>query len=280
MKDKREEINPYLLPIFDEEIKGISFIFGKDKKIPTLSNVLSSFRSGEEISKKMKKIKHMEEIALRPLTKWIKEDNFKHAQHDRKLGDLNRTALVFRCFGKTIQVLNGVKPPEGLKGITIIKKEDGIRIIEGRNGVTFVYVPASYGEIDEDITIKQQKDWKRISNKLRAKARRVWIKHYGKIPPNHHIHHKDDNPFNNDISNLECLTKEEHKEKHPFNGVGNINPNIKEKTRNLTHKKISKKQILKETIKEKRNSIAKALRAAGADNKEIIKIINEVKITK
>ena len=223
MKNKREEINPYRLPIFGGEIKGMPIIFGGNgKEELTAEELIETYGSGTKVAKKIKTIFHMEEVALRPLRKWIKEDNFKHAQHDRKLGDLDRTDLVFRCFGKTIQILNGIKPPEGIKGITIIEKEDGIRIVEGRNGVTFVYVPASYGEIDEDITIKQQKDWKRISNKLRAKARRVWIKHYGKIPPNHDIHHKDNNPFNNNISNLECLTKKEHKEKHPYNGVGKI----------------------------------------------------------
>lgn len=34
------------------------------------------------------------------------------------------------------------------------------------------------------------------------------------IPDNHEIHHRDLNPHNNSIDNLECLTKEEHKAKH------------------------------------------------------------------
>ena len=221
MKDKREEISPYRLPIFGGEIKGMPIIFGGNgKEELTAKELIETYGSGAKVAKKIKTIFHMEEVALRPLTKWIKEDNFKHAQHDRKLGDLDRSDLVFRCFGKTIQVLNGGIPPKPSKEIKMYEKEGGITVVEGRNGVTFVYIPASYGEIDEDTTIKQQKDWKRIKSSLRAKARKIWIKHYGKIPPNHHIHHKDDNPFNNDISNLECLTKEEHKERHPYNGVG------------------------------------------------------------
>ena len=43
-----------------------------------------------------------------------------------------------------------------------------------------------------------------------AEARVVWEQHYGKIPVEHHIHHKDENPLNNDILNLECLHKDEH----------------------------------------------------------------------
>lgn len=40
--------------------------------------------------------------------------------------------------------------------------------------------------------------------------RYVWEKHKGEIPPNHDIHHIDSNRTNNDISNLELYTKNEH----------------------------------------------------------------------
>ncbi len=36
----------------------------------------------------------------------------------------------------------------------------------------------------------------------------------GERPPGHHIHHKDRNPSNNKLENLEYLTPEEHAEKH------------------------------------------------------------------
>jgi hypothetical protein len=42
----------------------------------------------------------------------------------------------------------------------------------------------------------------------------VWVYHFGEIPAGHQIHHKDGNPSNNEIDNLECLTVAEHVERH------------------------------------------------------------------
>lgn len=42
----------------------------------------------------------------------------------------------------------------------------------------------------------------------------VWKAHHGEVPAKHHIHHKDENKDNNDISNLECLTQSQHYRKH------------------------------------------------------------------
>lgn len=47
-----------------------------------------------------------------------------------------------------------------------------------------------------------------------ALHRDVWESVHGKIPEGHHIHHKDENPFNNDLSNLECLSQSEHSRLH------------------------------------------------------------------
>ena len=44
--------------------------------------------------------------------------------------------------------------------------------------------------------------------------RLVWIDHYGDIPKNCVIHHKDENKLNWDISNLELLTRSNHVCKH------------------------------------------------------------------
>lgn len=44
--------------------------------------------------------------------------------------------------------------------------------------------------------------------------RAVWVDHYGTIKKGYHIHHKDFNPANNDISNLEMLSPKEHHKKH------------------------------------------------------------------
>jgi hypothetical protein len=42
----------------------------------------------------------------------------------------------------------------------------------------------------------------------------VWEFYNGKRPENQHIHHIDHDRSNNDIQNLECLSKKKHKEKH------------------------------------------------------------------
>ena len=42
----------------------------------------------------------------------------------------------------------------------------------------------------------------------------VWCAFFGEPPKGYEIHHKDLNPANNDISNLQCLTHKEHREVH------------------------------------------------------------------
>ena len=44
--------------------------------------------------------------------------------------------------------------------------------------------------------------------------RAVWEFYNGKIPKGYVVHHKDENKANNDISNLQLLTKTEHKKLH------------------------------------------------------------------
>ena len=42
----------------------------------------------------------------------------------------------------------------------------------------------------------------------------VWAYYFGEIPPLHEMHHVDENKANNTLSNLQCLTKAEHRERH------------------------------------------------------------------
>lgn len=42
----------------------------------------------------------------------------------------------------------------------------------------------------------------------------VWEKYNGPIPEGYHVHHKDRNPNNNDIENLELMRKEDHLAMH------------------------------------------------------------------
>ena len=51
------------------------------------------------------------------------------------------------------------------------------------------------------------------------KYKKVWEQHHGAIPKGMHIHHKDFNPYNHDISNLQLVTPEEHAKLHNHEGV-------------------------------------------------------------
>jgi len=42
----------------------------------------------------------------------------------------------------------------------------------------------------------------------------IWEDSYGPIPPGHHIHHRDNNPLNNDLANLECIPLGKHRSDH------------------------------------------------------------------
>lgn len=44
--------------------------------------------------------------------------------------------------------------------------------------------------------------------------REIWRAAHGDIPPGCDIHHVDENPLNNDISNLECVTVKGHRHRH------------------------------------------------------------------
>ena len=46
--------------------------------------------------------------------------------------------------------------------------------------------------------------------------RAVWASVHGPIPSDHHIHHIDGNPGNNDVANLECLTPQQHADEHEW----------------------------------------------------------------
>lgn len=72
-----------------------------------------------------------------------------------------------------------------------------------------------------------------ISTKIYKNNRRIrlhryiWEQYNGEIPKDYEIHHIDHNKDNNDISNLEMLTKEEHKKRHNEE----ISDDVKEKYR-------------------------------------------------
>ena len=55
--------------------------------------------------------------------------------------------------------------------------------------------------------------WKTIPVALH---RQIYKDEVGEIPEGFCIHHKDHNTFNNDVSNLECMSAADRARKHPF----------------------------------------------------------------
>lgn len=56
--------------------------------------------------------------------------------------------------------------------------------------------------------------WLSTSNPLLYAHRWVWVVNFGEIPTGMEIHHKDRNPSNNDIENLQLLHKSLHAKLH------------------------------------------------------------------
>lgn len=53
-----------------------------------------------------------------------------------------------------------------------------------------------------------------VQKRLRMEHVMVWESVNGPVPIGHHVHHRDDDKLNNQISNLECLTPLQHKRIH------------------------------------------------------------------
>lgn len=65
----------------------------------------------------------------------------------------------------------------------------------------------------------------------------LWEKEHGEIPPKFHVHHKDHDPLNNSLENLDCLSPGEHQSHHSTNRTDEQNERQKihlEKIRPLT----------------------------------------------
>ncbi len=80
------------------------------------------------------------------------------------------------------------------------------------NGITFIRFPES-----KSLSIRRYfypfARGRRVKG-VGALHQAVWVAHFGPIPKGYEIHHKDENPLNNDIANLECLTRSEHGLRH------------------------------------------------------------------
>ena len=63
------------------------------------------------------------------------------------------------------------------------------------------------------VNFKRQKQGGHYTNTFSIQ-RAVWMYHFGEIPTGCEIHHRDFNPNNNDIKNLQLLTKIDHRKLH------------------------------------------------------------------
>jgi len=84
------------------------------------------------------------------------------------------------------------------------------------NGTAFRRYPESENRADR---MYYRPSGSHIKDGVEALHREVWKDHNGEIPDGHHIHHKDGDPTNNDIENLECVSPQEHAERHPENNL-------------------------------------------------------------
>ena len=57
----------------------------------------------------------------------------------------------------------------------------------------------------------------RVNGKLIDEHVYIWVLHFGDVPEGYVVHHKDGNPHNNDISNLEIMQRAEHSRMHRIN---------------------------------------------------------------
>ena len=91
------------------------------------------------------------------------------------------------------------------------KHKPGVRVEKTvYKGIVFRRYPDSKRRTDR-LYFKPGKEWAEGVDYLH---REVWKDHYGDIPPNHHIHHKDGDCGNNSIENLECLLVSDHMQEH------------------------------------------------------------------
>ncbi|WP_373304934.1 HNH endonuclease signature motif containing protein [Streptomyces noursei] len=78
-------------------------------------------------------------------------------------------------------------------------------------GVTFRRYPDSKNWADRWYFTPGVADRQRGVGRLHQE---IWKAANGSIPKGHHVHHRDENPLNNDLDNLECLPGREHNHNH------------------------------------------------------------------
>lgn len=74
-----------------------------------------------------------------------------------------------------------------------------------------------------------------VKKGIRYLHQEVWKQEHGAIPSGHEIHHKDDNPLNNTLENLECITVEEHIKHHKSKRAGKCTEENRAQLASVSH---------------------------------------------
>ena len=85
----------------------------------------------------------------------------------------------------------------------------------------------------------QQAYWVCCRSRMPWAHRWVWENNHGIIPDNMDVHHIDGNKDNNDISNLEIITRSEHQKRHWEQGDHEHEMELRKKTLERARKKKS-----------------------------------------
>ena len=109
----------------------------------------------------------------------------------------------------------------------------------------------------------------------RRKAKDIWTRTIGEIPEGCDIHHLDHDPFNNDILNLVCWTRDFHRDYHFNSPVTKAKQSAaamgKSKT-DETRAKMSASKKGKARTQQDKDRIGEGVRAYWARRKEAAKI--------
>jgi hypothetical protein len=79
------------------------------------------------------------------------------------------------------------------------------------NGIVFRRYPDGVGASERNYFVPDGRHRKQGVGRLHQE---IWKDRHGPIPKGWHVHHRDGNPLNNDIDNLEALPGEEHVSRH------------------------------------------------------------------
>lgn len=71
---------------------------------------------------------------------------------------------------------------------------------------------------------------------IRRLHQEIWKDAHGEIPEHYHVHHKDGNPLNNTIENLECVPRGEHISHHVKEWAVDHKPQMSARAKANVHK--------------------------------------------